>query len=121
MADPPPTYLADVSEPDIILTENAAHRVAAIAAKQSKPAILRLSVDGGGCAGFTYKFEMAESADDGDAVAETDGVRLVVDSVSLDLVRGSAVDFVEDLGGAAFKVTNPNAQSGCGCGSSFSV
>jgi iron-sulfur cluster insertion protein len=110
-----------VSEPDIILTENAARRVAWIAQRQSKPAILRLAVDGGGCAGFTYKFELAEGADAEDAVAETDGVKLVVDPVSLDLVKGSAVDFVEDLGGAAFRVTNPNAQSGCGCGSSFSV
>jgi iron-sulfur cluster assembly accessory protein len=106
---------------DVILTENAAKRVAWIASRQSKPAILRLAVDGGGCAGFTYKFERAETAEADDAVVETDGVRLVVDPVSLDLVKGSAVDFVEDLGGAAFKVTNPNAQSGCGCGSSFSV
>ena len=110
-----------MSEPDIFLTENAARRVAAIAERQSKPAILRLSVDGGGCAGFTYKFELAPAADAEDMVAETAGVRLVVDPVSLDLVRGSAVDFVEDLGGASFKVTNPNAASGCGCGSSFSV
>jgi len=110
-----------VIEPDIILTENAAKRVALIAERQSKPAVLRLAVDGGGCAGFTYKFELADGADAEDTVAETDGVKLVVDPVSLDLVRGSAVDFVEDLGGAAFKVTNPNAQSGCGCGSSFSV
>src|SRR6476661_7201924 len=112
-------YLASVS--DIILTENAAKRVAWIAERQSKPAILRLAVDGGGCAGFTYKFELADAADADDEVTETDGVKLVVDPISLDLVRGSAVDFVEDLGGAAFKVTNPNAQSGCGCGSSFSV
>ena len=110
-----------MSEPDIILTENAARRVAWIASRQSRPAMLRLSVDGGGCAGFTYQFELAEGPEDGDLVAETDGVKLVVDPVSLDLVRGSAVDFVEDLGGAAFRVTNPNAQSGCGCGSSFSV
>ena len=104
----------------IQLTEAAARRVAAIAERQGKPAILRLSVDGGGCAGFTYRFELGEPAND-DAIAETDGVRLVVDPVSLDLVQGSAVDFVEDLGGSAFKVTNPNAASGCGCGSSFSV
>jgi iron-sulfur cluster assembly accessory protein len=110
-----------VSEADIILTENAAKRVAWIAQRQSKPAILRLAVDGGGCAGFTYKFELAEAPDTEDTIAETDGVKLVVDPISLDLVRGSAVDFVEDLGGAAFRVTNPNAQSGCGCGSSFSV
>jgi iron-sulfur cluster assembly accessory protein len=110
-----------VTEAAIILTENAARRVAWIAERQHKPAILRLAVDGGGCAGFTYKFERADAAAGDDLVAETDGVRLVVDPVSLELVKGSAVDFVEDLGGAAFKVTNPNAQSGCGCGSSFSV
>ena len=110
-----------MSEPDIILTTSAAKRVAWIAERQSRPAILRLSVDGGGCAGFTYKFELADDQADEDAVAETEGVRLVVDPISLDLVRGSAVDFVEDLGGASFKVTNPNAASGCGCGSSFSV
>jgi iron-sulfur cluster assembly accessory protein len=104
----------------IQLTEAAARRVAAIAAKQSKPPVLRLSVDGGGCAGFTYKFELG-AVEDGDAVAETAGVQLIVDPVSLDLVQGSAVDFVEDLGVSAFKVTNPNAASGCGCGSSFSV
>jgi iron-sulfur cluster assembly accessory protein len=110
-----------VSEPQIILTESAARRVAWIAERQHKPAILRLAVDGGGCAGFTYKFELAPAPDADDEVAETDGVKLVVDPMSLDLVKGSAVDFVEDLNGAAFKVTNPNAQSGCGCGSSFSV
>jgi iron-sulfur cluster insertion protein len=110
-----------VSEPDIILTASAAKRVASIAARQSKPAILRLAVDGGGCAGFTYKFDLADAAEDDDSVSQTDGVTLVVDPASLELVKGSAVDFVEDLGGAAFRVTNPNAQSGCGCGSSFSV
>jgi iron-sulfur cluster assembly accessory protein len=110
-----------VTEPLISLTENAAKRVAWIAERQQKPAILRLAVDGGGCAGFSYKFELAAEAESDDEIAETNGVKLVVDPVSLDLVKGSAVDFVEDLGGAAFKVTNPNAQSGCGCGSSFSV
>ena len=110
-----------MSEAEIILTPSAARRVAWIAERQDKPAILRLAVDGGGCAGFTYKFELAPAPEADDQVAETDGVQLVVDPMSLELVRGSAVDFVEDLGGAAFKVTNPNAQSGCGCGSSFSV
>ena len=109
-----------MSEAEIILTPSAAKRVAAIAERQSRPAVLRLAVDGGGCAGFIYKFELGEPAED-DTRAQTDGVTLVVDPISLDLVRGSAVDFVEDLGGAAFKVTNPNAASGCGCGSSFSI
>ena len=110
-----------VNAPQIILTENAAKRIASIAERQKRPAVLRLAVDGGGCAGFTYKFELSDSPQEDDAIAETDGVKLVVDPVSLELVRGSAVDFVEDLGGASFRVTNPNAQSGCGCGSSFSV
>ena len=109
------------SAPDIALTPSAAARVAAIAAKQGKPAILRLAVDGGGCSGFQYRFGFADSAEGDDTVAETDGVRLVVDSISLDLVRGCSVDYVESLGGAAFKVDNPNAASGCGCGSSFAV
>jgi iron-sulfur cluster insertion protein len=107
--------------PEIALTPSAAARVAVIAAKQGKPAILRLAVDGGGCSGFQYKFGFADSADVDDTIAETDGVRLVVDSISLDLVRGCSVDYVESLGGAAFKVDNPNAASGCGCGSSFAV
>ncbi|MFC4193509.1 HesB/IscA family protein [Novosphingobium lubricantis] len=105
----------------ITLAPNAAARVAAIAAKQGKPAILRLAVEGGGCSGFQYKFDLASAPDADDAVAETDGVRLVVDQVSLGLLEGSVVDYVESLGGAAFRVTNPQAASGCGCGSSFSV
>ena len=107
--------------PDLSLTPAAAARVAAIAGKQGKPAVLRLSVDGGGCSGFSYRFGLADGPDTDDALAETDGVRLVVDPVSLDLVRGAQVDFVESLGGAAFRVTNPQAASGCGCGSSFAI
>jgi iron-sulfur cluster insertion protein len=105
----------------VLLSPSAAARVAAIADKQGKPAILRLSVEGGGCSGFQYKFGLADLPDPEDSVAETDGVRLVVDPISLDLVSGCVVDFVESLGGAAFRVENPNAVAGCGCGSSFAV
>jgi iron-sulfur cluster assembly accessory protein len=105
----------------IALTPTAAARVAAIASRQGKAAILRLSVEGGGCAGFQYRFGLADRVEADDRVAIQDGVTLVVDETSLDLVRGSAVDYVESLGGASFQVTNPNAASGCGCGSSFSV
>ncbi len=105
----------------IDLTPSAAQRVAVIAAKQGKPAILRLAVDGGGCAGFQYRFGLADAIEGEDAVTVRDGVTLVVDPMTLDLVRGSAVDYVESLGGAAFSVTNPNAASGCGCGTSFSI
>ena len=107
--------------PAITLAPNAAKRVAAIAAKQGKPAMLRLSVEGGGCSGFQYRFDLADAAEAGDSVSETAGVKLVVDPVSLELVEGSTVDFVESLGGAAFKVENPQAAAGCGCGSSFGI
>lgn len=106
---------------DIDLTPSAAARIALIAQKTGKPAILRLAIDGGGCAGFQYKFELADAPTDDDVVTRRDGVTLVVDPMSLDLVRGGSVDYVESLGGAAFRVTNPNAASGCGCGTSFSV
>ena len=110
-----------MSAAEILLTQQAAQRVATIAERKGKAPILRLAVDGGGCAGFTYKFDLADAPEEEDEVSETDGVKLVVDPASLELLRGCSVDYVEDLGGAAFKVTNPNAQSGCGCGSSFSV
>jgi iron-sulfur cluster assembly accessory protein len=106
---------------DIDLTAAAAARVAAIASRQGKAPILRLSVEGGGCAGFSYRFGLAEEIEADDLAVERDGVTLAVDSMTLDLVRGGIVDFVDNLGGAHFEVRNPNAQSGCGCGSSFSV
>ncbi len=106
---------------DITLMPNAAKRVAAIADKQGQDAVLRLSVEGGGCSGFQYRFGLADTIDEDDIVTIESGVTLVVDSISIDLVRGCAVDFVESLGGSAFQVQNPNAANGCGCGSSFSV
>jgi iron-sulfur cluster insertion protein len=116
------SYLPVMAEaPDIDLTPAAAARVAWIAERQGKPAILRLSVEGGGCAGFSYRFGLADSAEEGDLAAGRDGVTLLVDEMTHELVKGGVVDFVDSLGGSAFQVRNPNAQSGCGCGSSFSV
>lgn len=114
-------FLAMTDMPELQLTEAAAARVAAIAKRQGKAPILRLAVDGGGCAGFQYRFGLAEAIESDDVATVQDGVTLVVDEVSLDLVRGSAVDYVESLGGASFQVSNPNAASGCGCGTSFSI
>lgn len=105
----------------VSLSDSAAARVAAIAAKQGRPALLRLSVEGGGCSGFTYKFDLADAAEADDTVTHNGQTGLIVDAISLDLLKGSVVDFVENLGGASFQVTNPNAAAGCGCGSSFSV
>lgn len=114
-------YIPVMADTTPTLTQAAAARIDAIAKRQSKPAILRLAVEGGGCSGFQYKFDLADTAEADDTVSETAGVKLVVDPVSLDLVAGCVVDFVESLGGAAFKVENPNAAAGCGCGSSFGI
>jgi iron-sulfur cluster assembly accessory protein len=115
------TTLPDLALAGVTLASSAAARIAAIAAKQNRPAALRLAVEGGGCSGFQYKFEMAGEAEADDLVTETDGVRLLVDAMSLELIAGATVEYVESLGGAAFRVTNPQAASGCGCGASFSV
>jgi iron-sulfur cluster assembly accessory protein len=115
-------YLEPMAQtPEITLSPSAAARVAAIAERQGKPAILRLAVEGGGCAGFSYRFGLVDEVEAEDLSVERDGVTLVIDEMTLDLVRGGEVDFVESLGGAAFQVRNPNAASGCGCGSSFSI
>jgi iron-sulfur cluster assembly accessory protein len=106
----------------ISLSAAAAARVATIARRQGRGSPkLRLLVDGGGCAGFQYRFELADAPADDDLEVTTDGVGLLVDSVSLPFVEGAVVDYIENLGGAAFQVRNPNAQSSCGCGTSFSV
>jgi len=100
----------------------AAARVASLAVRQGKPGLkLRLSVDGGGCAGFQYKFGLEADAAADDLVVETDGVTMLVDPDSLQFLAGCEVDFVEKIGAAAFEVRNPNAASGCGCGTSFSI
>ena len=115
-------YLSLMAEAQqIALSASAAARVAAIAQRTGKAPILRLAVEGGGCAGFSYRFGLADEVEAEDLATVRDGVTLVVDEMTLDLVRGGEVDYVESLGGAAFQVKNPNAASGCGCGSSFSV
>lgn len=107
---------------NIALTSTAAARVAAIRQKQGRPdARLRLVVDGGGCAGFQYRFELDDKPTKDDTEVLTDGIGLLVDNMSLPLISGAVVDYVEDLTGASFQVRNPNAQSSCGCGTSFSI
>ena len=104
------------------LTASAARRIRVLAEKEGNPGLkLRLSVSGGGCSGFQYGFTFDDAVSDEDHSFERDGATLLVDDVSLDLLAGAEVDFVEDLMGAYFKVQNPNASSSCGCGSSFSV
>ena len=119
--DAPAPYLGGMENRPIHLSPAAASRVAKIAQKQGRPPALRLSVEGGGCSGFQYRFALAEDVEGEDLIVEEGGVRLVVDPVSLNLVRGSIVDYVESMGGAAFRVENPQAAAGCGCGASFAV
>lgn len=108
--------------PALALTESAARRVAVLAAAEGNRALmLRLAVSGGGCSGFQYGFSLDDSLQPDDAVFERDGIKLVVDNTSLELLAGSEIDYVEDLVGSYFKVSNPNASSSCGCGSSFAV
>ena len=111
-----------IADPFPRLTAAAAARVAQIAARQGNPGLmLRLAVDGGGCAGFQYRFGLESAVGDGDIVVETAGVSMLVDPDSLPFLAGAEVDYVEKIGAAAFEVKNPNAASGCGCGSSFSI
>jgi len=99
----------------------AASRIAAIVAGESKAKLLRVSVEGGGCSGFQYKFDLVPEADDEDLVIERDGATVLVDPISLPFLAGSELDYVQDLIGASFKITNPNASSSCGCGTSFTI
>ncbi len=103
------------------VSDRAAERVAEIVAGQSRPAALRVAVLAGGCSGFQYKFELDEAVQPDDLVIEAQGVRVLVDSVSLDLLAGSQLDYTDELMGAHFTVRNPNATSGCGCGASFAI
>jgi iron-sulfur cluster insertion protein len=107
---------------EIIVTESAAKRIAFLREQeQVGGANLRIAVSGGGCSGFQYGLSFDDQTNPDDRVFERDGVGVVVDDVSLDLLNGAEVDFVEDLIGAAFRINNPNAASSCGCGNSFSI
>ncbi|MGV8930305.1 MAG: iron-sulfur cluster insertion protein ErpA [Brevundimonas sp.] len=103
------------------LSASAAERLAELGRTEGHPVMLRVAVDGGGCSGFQYRFELVESAAADDIRIESDGQAAVVDTVSLPFLKGSEIAFVDDLAGAQFVVRNPNAASSCGCGVSFSI
>ena len=107
--------------PAVSLTAAAARRLQTIARAEGRPLKLRVAVEGGGCSGFQYRFDLVEAGDPDDLVVERDGAAALVDSVSLELIRGSEIDFVDELSAAEFRVRNPNARSSCGCGVSFSI
>ncbi len=109
-------------EAKIGLTGNAAKRIAWLIEQEDQPSLmLRVTVSGGGCSGFQYGFSFDSEVKDDDRTFARDGVKVVVDEVSLELLAGSEIDFVEDLIGASFQINNPQATSSCGCGASFSI
>ena len=106
---------------DITLSPAAAKRLHAIAQAEGRPLMLRVAVDGGGCSGFQYRFDLVEDAQPDDLKVERDGAAAVVDVISLALLKGSEIDFADELAAAEFRIRNPNAKSSCGCGVSFSI
>jgi iron-sulfur cluster assembly accessory protein len=105
----------------IVLTERAAKRINEIMAGEPAGSMLRISVNGGGCSGFSYGFDVDRSLGEDDVLVEKDGAKVLVDQVSLQYMEGSTVDFVDDLIGQSFKIVNPQATASCGCGTSFSL
>jgi iron-sulfur cluster assembly accessory protein len=106
---------------DVTISDRAARRIGEILKGEPAGAMLRVSVEGGGCSGFQYKFDFDSSRTDDDVVIDRDGAVVLIDPVSLQYMAGSQIDFVDDLIGASFKIANPNATASCGCGTSFTI
>lgn len=105
----------------VTMSASAAERIKIILSQQGDASMLRVAVEGGGCSGFSYKFDFAKATNDDDIVIERDGAKVVIDEMSLPFLDGSEIDYVNELIGASFKIHNPNATASCGCGTSFSV
>ena len=106
---------------DINLTERAARRIKEIMGGEPSGSMLRVSVNGGGCSGFQYAFDIERKRQEDDTVVERDGVTVLIDEVSRQYMQGATIDFVDDLMGQSFKIENPLATASCGCGTSFSI
>jgi len=111
----------DEMDNKVTITERAARRIAEIVADEANNTMLRVSVDGGGCSGFQYRFDLVAERDADDLVVERDGATVLIDPISLNFLTGSEIDFVDELIGASFQVRNPNATASCGCGTSFAI
>ncbi len=105
----------------VTVTDSAARKIASILGAEKAPSVLRVSVEGGGCSGFQYKFDIEKTGAPEDFVIEREGAKVVIDPVSLQYLAGSRIDYVNELIGAAFKIVNPNATAECGCGTSFAL
>jgi iron-sulfur cluster assembly accessory protein len=106
---------------NITVTERAARRIGEILRREAPGTMLRVSVEGGGCSGFQYKFDMDRARAADDVVIERDGATVLIDQISIGYLAGSEIDFVDDLIGASFRINNPQATASCGCGTSFSI
>ncbi len=114
--------MSDIAtETPVTMSASAAAQINAIMKKMGKPDFLRVAVEGGGCSGFSYKFDFADKANEDDLVIERDGATVVIDEMSLEFLTGSEIDYTNELIGSAFKITNPNATANCGCGTSFGI
>jgi iron-sulfur cluster assembly accessory protein len=105
----------------VTVTERAARRIGEILTKEPQGTMLRVSVEGGGCSGFQYKFDMERAQAEDDILIRRDGATVLIDPVSINYLAGSEIDFVDDLIGASFRINNPQAKAYCGCGTSFSL
>lgn len=110
-----------IDAPQVTLSDSAARRIAFLLSREAADSKLRVAVNGGGCSGFQYVFDFDSTAADDDIVIEKDGAKVLIDSASLELLKGSEIDYVTEMVGASFQIKNPNASTSCGCGNSFSV
>lgn len=110
-----------MNDTNVTLSEAAAKRIAAIVGAEAGKSALRVSVEGGGCSGFSYKFDLADDETDDDVIVEKNNAKVLIDSLSLVYMAGSEIDFVDNLLGQSFQIKNPNAVASCGCGTSFSI
>ena len=110
-----------MNEPSITISQSAAKRIVELVNEDENAEMFRVSVEGGGCSGFQYNFELIESAAPDDILIERDGATVAIDPTSVPFIAGSEIDFIDELIGAQFKISNPNATASCGCGTSFSV
>lgn len=106
---------------NITVSESAAKRIAKIISADPDKTALRVSVEGGGCSGFSYKYDLVNEQNDDDLVIEKLGAKVFIDSISVPYLDGSQIDFVDDLMGQSFQIRNPNATASCGCGTSFAI
>jgi iron-sulfur cluster assembly accessory protein len=116
-----PVSKEQMTTANVTVTERAARRIGEILAREPQGTMLRISVEGGGCSGFQYKFDMERAQAEDDVLIRRDGASVLIDSMSLSYLAGSEIDFVDDLIGASFRINNPQAKTSCGCGTSFSL